>query len=209
MSITIPSELVPLLRDGLYFDLQGQLERAERPIRDRERPNDTASTVAQALADAEGTRALLDVVGWVEDVDAPENEPVVIRGERHRPALLRGLRERIASDTSVAEDEVVSEAERAQARTRVEALRAVLRPVEEDERELVSLGRAVRRVREEKGLDVRELADVIPHVTQQRLEAIEAGRSNPPFSVLVAIGEGLGVGPQVLYQRAEAREDQP
>jgi DNA-binding XRE family transcriptional regulator len=208
MSTIIPPELVPLLRDGLYFDLQGQLERAERPVSARER-QDPRSAVTQALADAEGTRALLDVVGWVEDVNAPENEPVVIRGERHRPALLRGLRERIASDTSAAEDEVASDTQRARARTRLEGLTAILRPVEEDDRELVSLGRAVRRVREEKGLDVRELADAIPHVTQRRLEAIEAGRSNPPFSILVAIGEGLGVRPQVLYQRAEATEDQP
>jgi hypothetical protein len=209
MSIIIPPELVPLLRDGLFFDLQGQLERAERPVRDRERRDDTASAVAQALTDADGTRALLDVVGWVEDVSAPENEPVVIRGERHRPALVRGLRERIASDTSAAEDEAAGISERTQAKVRAEELAAILRPVEDDEREAAKLGRAIRRAREDRGLDVRELADAIPHVTQRRLEAIEAGRSNPPFSVLVAIGDGLGGGAREFYQRVEGTEDQP
>jgi hypothetical protein len=37
MTIVIPEELVPLLRDGLYFDLHGQLEEAGALVEPRGR----------------------------------------------------------------------------------------------------------------------------------------------------------------------------
>ncbi len=39
MTIVIPEELVPLLRDGLYFDLHGQLEEAGSLVEPRGRAN--------------------------------------------------------------------------------------------------------------------------------------------------------------------------
>lgn len=62
MTIAIPEELVPLLRDGLYFDLHGQLEEAGGLIEPRNRA-DISAGVAGCLARAEDARALLDVVG--------------------------------------------------------------------------------------------------------------------------------------------------
>lgn len=57
MTIVIPEELVPLLRDGLYFDLQGQLDEAGGLIEPRYR-SDISAGVAGCLARAEGARAL-------------------------------------------------------------------------------------------------------------------------------------------------------
>ncbi len=64
MTIVIPEELVPLLRDGLYFDLHGQLEEAGALVEPRGRA-DISDGVAGCLARAERARALLDVVGWI------------------------------------------------------------------------------------------------------------------------------------------------
>jgi hypothetical protein len=70
MTIVIPEELVPLLRDGLYFDLHGQLDEASGLIEPRNRADDQR-WVAGCLARAEGARALLDVVGWIDPIEAP------------------------------------------------------------------------------------------------------------------------------------------
>jgi hypothetical protein len=57
MTVVIPEELVPLLCDGLYFDLHGQLEEAGSLIEPRNRA-DISDGVADCLARAEGVRAL-------------------------------------------------------------------------------------------------------------------------------------------------------
>jgi hypothetical protein len=46
MTIIIPDELVPLLRDGLYFDLRGQIEEAGALIE----PRDRADSASQSMA---------------------------------------------------------------------------------------------------------------------------------------------------------------
>jgi len=56
MTIIIPDELVPLLRDGLYFDLHGQLEEAGALIEPRGRA-DIRVAVDGCLTTAKGTRA--------------------------------------------------------------------------------------------------------------------------------------------------------
>jgi hypothetical protein len=119
MTIVIPEELVPLLRDGLYFDLHGQLEEAGGLIEPRGRA-DISAGVAGCLARAEGTRALLDVVGWIDPIEAPMDVEVDVR--QHHDALLRALLTRIASEHSVEEDPEVSEEERATAKARVSQL---------------------------------------------------------------------------------------
>jgi hypothetical protein len=95
MTIVIPEELVPLLRDGLYFDLQGQLDEAGGLIEPRYRA-DISAGVAGCLARAEGARALLDVVGWIDPIEAPTAVEVDVR--QHHDALLRALLTRIASE---------------------------------------------------------------------------------------------------------------
>jgi hypothetical protein len=70
MTIVIPEELVPLLRDGLYFDLHGQHEEAGSLVEPRARA-DISDGVAGCSARAEGARALLDVVGWIDPIETP------------------------------------------------------------------------------------------------------------------------------------------
>ncbi len=119
MTIAIPEELVPLLRDGLYFDLQGQLDEASGLIEPRNRA-DISTGVAGCLARAEGARALLDVVGWIDPIETPTTVEVDVR--QHRDALLRALLTRIASEHSVEEDPEVSDEDRATAKARVNQL---------------------------------------------------------------------------------------
>ena len=70
MTILIPEELVPLLRDGLYFDLHGQLDEASGMIEPHDRA-DISAAVTGCLARANGMRALLDVLGWIDPIEAP------------------------------------------------------------------------------------------------------------------------------------------
>ena len=116
MHIVIPDELVPLLRDGLYFDLHGQLEEAGALIEPRGRA-DIRAAVDGCLSRAQGTRALLDVVGWIEPVDPPSVVEVDVR--RHKTALLRMLLTRIESEHGVEEDPEVSDEDRAIAKARI------------------------------------------------------------------------------------------
>jgi len=115
MTITIPDELVPLLRDGLYFDLHGQLEEASGLIEPRGR-EDIRAPVDGCLARANGTRALLDVVGWIEPVE-PSVVEVDVR--QHQEALVRTLLTRIESEHGIEEDPEVSDEDRAATKVRV------------------------------------------------------------------------------------------
>lgn len=119
MTIVIPEELVPLLRDGLYFDLHGHLEEAGSLIEPRRRA-DISDGLAGCSARAEGARALLDVVGWIDPIETPTDVEVDVR--RHRDALLRALLTRIASEHSVEEDPEVSDEDRARAKARIDQL---------------------------------------------------------------------------------------
>jgi hypothetical protein len=119
MTIVIPEELVPLLRDGLYFDLHGQHEEAGNLVEPRSRA-DISDGVAGCSARAEGARALLDVVGWIDPIETPTDVEVDVC--KHHDALLRALLTRIASEHSVEEDPEVSEEDRAAAKARVSQL---------------------------------------------------------------------------------------
>jgi hypothetical protein len=119
MTIVIPEELVPLLRDGLYFDLHGQLEEAGSLVEPRSRA-DISDGVARCLARAEGARALLDVVGWIDPIETPTD--VEVDARQHHDALLRALLTRISSEHSVEEDPEVSDEDRAVAKARVSQL---------------------------------------------------------------------------------------
>jgi len=75
--------------------------------------------------------------------------------------------------------------------------------MDEPDRELVALGRAIRQLRDERRISRDELA-AAAGLTTGRLDAIEAGRSDPAYDVLVALAAGLGVKLGALVSRATA-----
>jgi transcriptional regulator with XRE-family HTH domain len=72
----------------------------------------------------------------------------------------------------------------------------------EEHRWLIGLGRAIGQLRAEQNISAGELA-VAAGLTRRRLDAIEAGRFDPPFDVLLALARGLNVKPAELAGRAE------
>ncbi len=67
---------------------------------------------------------------------------------------------------------------------------------------LTALGRAVHQLREEQGQTPSALA-ATAGLDLDRMEAIERGEDAPPFDVLVALANGLGVTKATLVKRAE------
>lgn len=67
---------------------------------------------------------------------------------------------------------------------------------------LAALGRAVREVRRKQRLSAREVATVIP-VAAWKLRAIEAGRLDPDFKLLLALCRALRIRPAELLARVE------
>lgn len=114
MTLTIFPELVPLVRDGLYFDLHGCLEELDGAIRSRSR-QDIRDVIGAGLAHAEGARALLDALGWR---DVAEERAVEVDVYRYRRVLLGAIWTRMESERSVQGDTEASGEERAQACTR-------------------------------------------------------------------------------------------
>jgi transcriptional regulator with XRE-family HTH domain len=71
---------------------------------------------------------------------------------------------------------------------------------------LVALGRAVRAIRLEQSRGVDELAEAA-NIPRDRLAAVETGRLDPSYDLLLALADGLGVTLSVLVSQAE--EPQP
>ncbi len=113
-TMTIFPELVPLVRDGLYFDLQGRLEEIDGAIRSRGR-QDIRAVVEAGLDYAGEARALLDAMGWL---DMAGEQAVEVDVSRHREVLLGAISTRMASERSVQGDAEASDEQRAQAFTR-------------------------------------------------------------------------------------------
>lgn len=67
--------------------------------------------------------------------------------------------------------------------------------------ELIALGRTIREVRHERSIDAADLA-AAAGIVPTHLDAIEAGRSDPSYDVLLALARGLGIQPGVLVDRA-------
>lgn len=76
--------------------------------------------------------------------------------------------------------------------------------------ELSVLGRAIRLTRERRNLSTDELARAIA-ISRENIEALESGRLDPTYELLVAIAEGLGTQPSTLVVLAEqlSRSHQP
>jgi transcriptional regulator with XRE-family HTH domain len=73
--------------------------------------------------------------------------------------------------------------------------------VEKLEPDLRFLGEAIREIREQRGLSPGELASAIG-VSRARLVALEEGRVEPDYLLLVAVSKGLG-GRTSIFLRAE------
>ena len=65
-----------------------------------------------------------------------------------------------------------------------------------------ALGRAVRAIREERGLSQVQLAEVTGFI-QAWVSHIERGQRNPSWNNVVRLAEGLGVSVSELAARAE------
>jgi transcriptional regulator with XRE-family HTH domain len=68
--------------------------------------------------------------------------------------------------------------------------------------DLLVLGQAVRRMREQRGMSADELAGAIG-MSPQRIDALETGRLDPTYELLLALAEGLGIQPSALMTFAE------
>lgn len=128
MVIVIPPELVPLLRDGLYFDLHGQVEEASALVEPRDR-GDVRAEVDGCFARANDARVLLDVVGWYEPEEGPP--PVEVDVREHREALLRALLMRVGVEGDASEDTNASMGDRVRAKARAGQLADLIARVEE------------------------------------------------------------------------------
>jgi transcriptional regulator with XRE-family HTH domain len=67
---------------------------------------------------------------------------------------------------------------------------------------LLLLGAAFREIREQHGLGLGELADATG-VGRARIAALEAGRLDADFELLLTLAEGLGVCVSAFFVRAE------
>jgi len=65
-----------------------------------------------------------------------------------------------------------------------------------------ALGRAVRLIREERGISQVQLSEATG-LMQSWISHVERGRRNPSWSNVVRLAEGLGVGISELAARAE------
>jgi transcriptional regulator with XRE-family HTH domain len=70
------------------------------------------------------------------------------------------------------------------------------------QRHLLFLGQAVSQLREQQGLSTEALA-ASTGVEQTRIQALEAGRLNPGYDLLILLAEGLGIRPSAFFIRAE------
>lgn len=69
-----------------------------------------------------------------------------------------------------------------------------------------ALGRAVRAIREERGLSQMQLAEMTG-LMQSYVSQVERGRRNPSWSNVGRLAEGLGVSVSTLAAWAEAPDD--
>ena len=76
---------------------------------------------------------------------------------------------------------------------------------EHSDADLLILGRAIRRMREQMSMSADELADATG-MAPRRLAALETGRLDPTYDLLLVVVEGLGVRLSALMALAEQLE---
>jgi transcriptional regulator with XRE-family HTH domain len=62
----------------------------------------------------------------------------------------------------------------------------------DEQAELIRFGQKIGQVREREGVSVAELA-ARSGVDATQINALEAGRFDPPFDVMIALADGVGV----------------
>jgi len=72
----------------------------------------------------------------------------------------------------------------------------------QEQHDLARLGKALRALREERALTVSALA-AASAVSEATISALEAGRLDPDFQLLLDIAAAIGVRPSELVSRAE------
>jgi transcriptional regulator with XRE-family HTH domain len=70
------------------------------------------------------------------------------------------------------------------------------------EQDLVALGQAVSRLRQQRSMSTKELAEATA-IERLRISKLEAGKLDPTYDVLIALAEGLGIQPSALVIHAE------
>ena len=74
--------------------------------------------------------------------------------------------------------------------------------IREPEQDLLILGEAFRDIREQRDLSVGELAGTTD-VSEARIAALEEGRLEPDFELIMKLAKGIGVPSAAFFQRAE------
>lgn len=64
---------------------------------------------------------------------------------------------------------------------------------------LINFGKRLKKIREEKGYSIRELA-ARADLEYSQVQRIEKGKVNLAYTTLIALSEGLGVEPFKLLQ---------
>jgi transcriptional regulator with XRE-family HTH domain len=73
---------------------------------------------------------------------------------------------------------------------------------------LLALGRAVKLMREQRNMSADELA-ASSGILRERIDALEAGRLDPTYELLLEIADGLGTKPSALVTLAERLRASP
>jgi transcriptional regulator with XRE-family HTH domain len=73
--------------------------------------------------------------------------------------------------------------------------------------QLLSLGRAIRGFREERGLNNKQLAERAG-IRHERVTAIEEGKSNSDYASLVKLADALGLSISALVERAKVIDEE-
>jgi hypothetical protein len=107
--VTIPSDLVLLVRSGAYGDLHvslGELRALIEGSHNLGTLGNGYTPIEGSLARMDGTRALLDLVGWTH---FPVRGPVEVDLAEHRQALRGALGLRPATDKHHPKGDLVKE----------------------------------------------------------------------------------------------------
>jgi transcriptional regulator with XRE-family HTH domain len=65
------------------------------------------------------------------------------------------------------------------------------------------LAEQIRELREDEGLDEDDLATAAG-ITVEKLRALEAGKRDPDYDLMIALAHGLGGTPSTIILRAES-----
>ncbi len=210
-AITIPAALVRLVRGAVCRELHGEIEEAHDLAADleSERPGSLEEFVVLMVL-VDGTRALLDRLGWAA---AGKQEAIEIDVHQYHRALQAALKAQLNADESYLETTLEGQVGRPVATSRAEALRGLL-----DEMGEVATGATGERQGEEHVMfvllrDTRQLAvDEEPRwwtvaEVEKELEGCDPGGVRYALDGLVAEGVAVRDGELVRASRCAVHID--